>query len=50
MRKPMPLTVIIAVSAAMPVTTLRIIPDCGHFAYLECPAAVQDALTTFLGR
>ena len=36
------------IAQALPDATLAEIPDCGHFAYLECGAAVRTALNGFL--
>ena len=35
------------IEQALPEATLAEIPDCGHFAYLECGAAVRTALNGF---
>jgi proline iminopeptidase len=36
------------IEQSLPDATLAAIPDCGHFAYLECGTAVRTALTGFL--
>jgi proline iminopeptidase len=36
------------IAHAMPRATLVTIKDCGHFAYLECPTEVRNALRAFL--
>ena len=35
------------VARALPQARLITLEDCGHFAYLECPAAVRTALQDF---
>lgn len=45
-----PLEVPEHIARAMPGAHLVVIPDCGHFAYLECPADVRGALDEFFGR
>ncbi|QCK87628.1 alpha/beta fold hydrolase [Phreatobacter aquaticus] len=37
-------------ASVIPGSTLTIVPDCGHLATLECPEAVNDALTEWLQR
>ena len=34
-------------AGSLPQARLVTLPDCGHFAYLECPAAVREALRDF---
>ncbi|HEX6790908.1 MAG TPA: alpha/beta fold hydrolase [Candidatus Krumholzibacteria bacterium] len=36
------------VAAAMPNARLEVLPECGHFSYLEQPVAVHDAVRTFM--
>jgi proline iminopeptidase len=38
------------IAQALPEATLVKIPNCGHFAYLECGSAVRSALTDFFAR
>jgi proline iminopeptidase len=38
------------IAQAMPRATLVAIPNCGHFAYLECGAAVRSAVDDLLAR
>jgi proline iminopeptidase len=38
------------IAQALPEATLVAIPNCGHFAYLECRSAVRNALTNFFAR
>ena len=40
----------IAMAKLAPTSELVIVPDCGHMAPLECPAAVTQALRDWLGR
>ena len=37
------------IASAMPNATLITLAGCGHFAYLECPREVHDAIDAFLG-
>ena len=39
-----------AIAQALPEATLVTIPNCGHFAYLECGSAVRSALNNFFAR
>jgi pimeloyl-ACP methyl ester carboxylesterase len=39
-----------AIAQALPQATLVAIPNCGHFAYLECGSAVRSALNTFFAQ
>lgn len=36
------------IAAAIPGARLVVLPDCGHFSYLECPDAVRQAVSGFL--
>jgi pimeloyl-ACP methyl ester carboxylesterase len=38
------------IAQSLPEATLVRIPDCGHFAYLECGPAVRSALKDFFAR
>jgi proline iminopeptidase len=38
------------IAQALPNATLVVMPNCGHFAYLECGSAVRSALTTFFAQ
>lgn len=38
------------IAAAIPNARLVTLRDCGHFAYMECPAEVRDAFTGFFRR
>jgi proline iminopeptidase len=38
------------IASAIPRSTLVAVPDCGHFAYLECGDAVRRAIDPFLRR
>lgn len=38
------------IASAVPKATLVSIPNCGHFAYMECASAVRKALNTFFGK
>jgi proline iminopeptidase len=38
------------IAKALPGATLVTIPECGHFAYLECGSAVRRALNNFFAR
>jgi proline iminopeptidase len=38
------------IAQALPEATLVEIPNCGHFAYLECSSAVRNALNGFFAR
>ena len=38
------------IAQALPEATLVTIPNCGHFAYLECRSAVRSALNSFFAR
>jgi proline iminopeptidase len=38
------------IAAALPRATLATIPNCGHFAYLECGTEVRTAIDTFFSR
>ena len=38
------------IEQALPNAKLVAIKDCGHFAFLECPGEVRNALTSFLGQ
>jgi proline iminopeptidase len=38
------------IAQAVPDATLVAVPNCGHFAYLECGAAVRSALNRFFAR
>lgn len=38
------------IARAIPNATLVTIPNCGHFAYMECASDVRMSLNTFLGR
>ena len=42
-----PVEIATQIAHAMPHATLVTLKDCGHFAYLECPSAVRDALREF---
>jgi proline iminopeptidase len=42
-----PVDVAAHIARALPGARLTTIPDCGHFAYLECPAPVRTAVTGF---
>jgi proline iminopeptidase len=43
-----PVAVAEHIAQAIPRATLVTIPDCGHFAYLECAGEVRDALDHFV--
>ena len=45
-----PLPVAERIARGIPDATLVTLKDCGHFAYLECPDAVRDALDDFFRR
>ena len=38
------------ISGAMPRAELVTLKDCGHFAFLECPGEVRNALNIFFAR
>ena len=38
------------IAAAIPGAELVVVPECGHLSTLECPAAVNDALRSWLRR
>lgn len=42
-----PLACVASIAQALPRARLVVLPDCGHFSYLEAPAVVQQALSTF---
>jgi proline iminopeptidase len=42
-----PVEIATHITEALPQARLATLKDCGHFAYMECPAAVRDAFDTF---
>jgi proline iminopeptidase len=42
-----PVEVAAEIAQAIPSSRLVVLPDCGHFSYMECPAAVRQALDAF---
>lgn len=45
-----PAEVAVQIAHAIPNARLVTLEDCGHFAYLECPGGVRDALNEFFRR
>lgn len=43
-----PLGCVERIAMAIPGAQLVVLPDCGHFAYLECPDAVRAAIDAFV--
>lgn len=44
-----PLEIARGIAGAIPGSRLIVVPECGHFAYLEQPDRVRSAITEFLG-
>lgn len=42
-----PVEVAAEIAQALPGSRLVVVPDCGHFAYLECPEAMRQAVDAF---
>jgi proline iminopeptidase len=45
-----PVEVAAHIARAIPLARLVTLEDCGHFAFLECPGAVREALNGFFQR